>query len=76
MSNEVCMYQIVLCANAIKRAIQRDEEYFHDPYHNREDGCADWYAAAYHFGRLNNADVGLTGQQMRNLYHECISYLV
>lgn len=74
MSNEGCINQIVMCVNAIKSAIQYDYEYANNP-RKRKDGANDWSAAAYYFSRINNSDTALTGQQMRELYNNCTSYL-
>ena len=74
MSNEGCLNQMVMCVNAIKNGIQLDCEYANNP-RKRKDGINEWSAAAYYFSRINNSDVALTGQQMRELYHNCASYL-
>lgn len=74
MSNEGCMNQMVMCVNAIKNAIQLDYEYANNP-RKRKDGINEWSTAAYYFSRINNSDVALTDQQMRELYYNCASYL-
>ncbi len=74
MSNEGCMNQMVMCINAIKNAITLDKAKLENP-RKRKDGSAEWNAAAYYFSRINNLDVALTSQQMRELYYNCSSYL-
>lgn len=74
MSNEGCMNQMIMCVNAIKRAIQCDYERANNP-RKRKDGIDYWSAAAYSFNRINNSNVVLTGHQVRELYNNCASYL-
>lgn len=74
MSNEGCMNQMVMCVNAINNAMALDKAKIENP-RKRKDGSSEWGAAAYYFSRINNLDVALTGQQIRELYYNCKSYL-